>query len=139
MSKTTKKVWIDLDNSPHVPFFAPIIHELEHRGYSVLVTARDCFQVRELANLFNLQYRMIGHHYGKHKLFKLAGLCVRAAQLTPIVLKAKPDVALSHGSRSQLVVAKLLHVPSIMAFDYEFTQKVLSPEWLMAPEVVATN
>jgi len=25
------KIWIDLDNSPHVPFFAPIIEELQKR------------------------------------------------------------------------------------------------------------
>src|ERR1019366_7053802 len=37
-----RKIWIDLDNSPHVPFFAPIIEELERHGYSVLLTARDC-------------------------------------------------------------------------------------------------
>src|SRR5437762_6009890 len=48
-------VWIDLDNSPHVPFFVPIIHQLEARGYSVLLTARDCFQVAELAKLHNLK------------------------------------------------------------------------------------
>lgn len=28
---TGRKVWIDLDNSPHVPFFRPIIEELEAR------------------------------------------------------------------------------------------------------------
>src|ERR1035441_10057092 len=53
------KIWIDLDNSPHVPFFAPIIDELEKSGYSVLVTARDCFQVCELADLLHLQYRVV--------------------------------------------------------------------------------
>ena len=26
------KVWIDLENSPHVPFFAPIMKELEKTG-----------------------------------------------------------------------------------------------------------
>jgi predicted glycosyltransferase len=52
-----KKVWIDLENSPHVPFFKPIIEELERRGYSVLVTARDCFQVCELADLLCAPYR----------------------------------------------------------------------------------
>ena len=36
-----KKVWIDLDNSPHVPFFAPIVRELEARGCSIVLTARD--------------------------------------------------------------------------------------------------
>ena len=28
-------VWIDLDNTPHVPFFKPIIEELEKRGHEV--------------------------------------------------------------------------------------------------------
>jgi|SRR5215472_1465205 len=49
-----KKIWIDLDNSPHVPFFAPIIQERESQGYTVCVTARDCFQVRPLADLLQL-------------------------------------------------------------------------------------
>ncbi len=43
-----KNIWIDLDNSPHVLFFKPIIDQLEQSGFKVLVTARDAFQVREL-------------------------------------------------------------------------------------------
>jgi hypothetical protein len=39
------KIWIDIDNTPHVPFFIPIIRELEKRGHSVVVTASDAFQV----------------------------------------------------------------------------------------------
>ena len=35
------KIWIDLDNTPHVPFFEPILEELQARNYPVLVTARD--------------------------------------------------------------------------------------------------
>ena len=67
-------VWIDLENSPHVPFFLPIIKELEARGCKVVVTARDCFQVCELAELAGLKYRTIGHHYGKNPIAKLTGL-----------------------------------------------------------------
>jgi uncharacterized protein len=26
------RIWIDLDNTPHVPFFKPIIRELEQRA-----------------------------------------------------------------------------------------------------------
>ena len=59
-----KKIWIDLDNSPHVPFFAPIIDELDRRGYSLTLTARDAFQVRELADLFHFTYKLAGRHYG---------------------------------------------------------------------------
>ena len=65
------KIWIDLDNSPHVPFFAPIVEELEKRGYPLVITARDCFQVRELADLFHLNYRLIGRHSGKSKIRKI--------------------------------------------------------------------
>src|SRR5207248_9198423 len=43
------KIWVDLDNTPHVPFFIPIIRELRNRGHQVVVTARDAFQVCELA------------------------------------------------------------------------------------------
>src|SRR5215471_18585169 len=102
-----KRVWIDLDNSPHVPFFAPIIAELESRGYVVSVTARDCFQVCALADLLQLRYRVIGQHYGKHLVMKALGTCVRAVQLLPGTWKQKPALAVSHGSRSQLIASKL--------------------------------
>src|SRR2546427_13280734 len=83
------KIWIDLDNSPHVPFFAPIVDELQKRGYSMMLTARDCFQVHELADLFHLNCKLIGRHSGKNKIRKLVGLCLRALQLMPTVLKEK--------------------------------------------------
>jgi len=43
-----KKIWIDLDNSPHIPFFAPIVPKLEALGYSVFMTGRDAYQVIEM-------------------------------------------------------------------------------------------
>jgi predicted glycosyltransferase len=68
------KIWIDLDNTPHVPFFKPIIRELERRGFKVVITARDAYQVYELADKMNLQYIKIGRHYGKSAVKKLLGL-----------------------------------------------------------------
>ena len=44
----SKTVWIDIDNSPHVPFFLPIISELEKRGYKLILTARNLYQVSDL-------------------------------------------------------------------------------------------
>ena len=141
VSKRPKGIWIDLDNTPHVPFFAPIIEELKKRGYSVLVTARECFQVCELANLLNLQCKVIGHHYGKHRIFKLSGLFIRTIQLAPTVLEDKADIAISHGSRSQLLLATLLGIPSIVIVDYEFTQgwSALHPRWVMVPDVISDD
>jgi len=135
------KIWIDLDNSPHVPFFAPIIEELEQSGHSILLTARDCFQVCELADLLNLSYRRVGRHYGKNPIWKLAGLGWRSLQLIPTVLREKPVLALSHGSRSQLLVANLLRIPSVTIADYEFARiwMLVHPTWVITPEIIADS
>jgi uncharacterized protein len=137
-SNRQKKIWIDLENSPHIPFFKPIVDELERRSYSVVLTARNCFQVCELADLFGLRYRLIGHHYGKHKIAKLAGLAIRALQLAPFALREKPDLALSHGSRTQFLISSLLRIPTISITDYEHVSWMVPnhSSWVMAPEVI---
>ena len=136
---SAKKIWIDLDNSPHVPFFSPIIEELNKRGYQVALTARDCFQVCGLADLFNMRYTRIGRHYGKNKALKVAGTLIRSFQLLPTALKEKPAIAVSHGSRAQLITAWCLRIPVLMLFDYEYTQTLgfVAPNWKMGPEVLA--
>ena len=110
MSIDKGKIWIDLDNSPHVPFFKPIMEELKRLDYSLLVTARDCFQVCGLADLLHVPCKRIGRHYGKNKIMKLSGLYVRALQMALTVMREKPILALSHGSRSQMVLAKSVTV-----------------------------
>ena len=132
------KIWIDLDNSPHVPFFAPIIDELKKRGYSVVLTARDCAQVRELADLFHLNYKLIGRHSGKNKLRKIAGLFFRALRLMPSILREKPDLAISHCSRAQIIVSTIVGIPSLQMGDYEFATPwvFVRPTWLMCPAVI---
>jgi uncharacterized protein len=137
-TKPGRRIWIDLDNTPHVPFFKPIIRELEKRGYSVLVTARDAFQVWELADRLGVPCTKIGRHYGKHRLLKGIGICCRAAQLAPLVRREMPRLAVSHGSRSQIVLASLLHIPSVMIIDYEHVGAVpmFSPIWYLIPDVI---
>ena len=133
-----RKIWIDLDNSPHVPFFKPIIEKLTETGYSILLTARDCSQTCRLADLAGLHYKKIGRHHGKNKFIKLCGLFYRAFQLISTVVKDKPSLALSHGSRAQLITAKFLGIPSIVILDYEYTQSLplIYPDWAIVPEVI---
>jgi predicted glycosyltransferase len=140
-SNHRKKIWIDLDNSPHVPFFRPIISELEKRGYSVILTARDCFQVCELAKLFKLSYKRVGRHYGKNKIAKVAGLLFRTLQIAPTVLVEKPDIAISHGSRSLILLSTILHIPCITISDYEYSWRLAfrAAGWLIKPDVVPDN
>jgi predicted glycosyltransferase len=145
-SRSNRKVWIDLENSPHIPFFRPIIKELEERGCEVVLTARDCFQVCELADLAGLKYRKIGHHYGKHRIAKIAGLGIRVMQMTPYILREKPAISVSHGSRSSLVLSAMLGIPSINIADYEYADHRLTTwigarqgKWMLTPEVIPSD
>jgi predicted glycosyltransferase len=133
-----QKIWIDLDNSPHVLFFKPIIDELDKRGFEVTLTARDAYQVCELADKYGLHYKKIGHHYGKNKIMKILGTFIRSGQMARFVLREKPHIALSHGSRSQLILASVLGVLSIMLSDYEHakTIRLFPPTWIMVPEMI---
>ena len=139
ISRTThKKIWIDLDNSPHVPLFLPIMEELRKRGYQVFVTARNSYQVCELLELYDLRCEVVGRHWGKHRVLKVLGTFARAVQLLPIIVKHKPDLAISHGSRAQMLAGYLLKIPTITMYDYEFVQKMdfLHSLWFMTPEYI---
>ena len=138
-----RKVWIDLENSPHVPFFCPIIDELKRRNYEVVLTARDCFQVCELADLAGLKYRKVGRHHGKNRLAKLMGLGLRVLRLAPMILRERPDIGVSHCSRTSIILSALLGIPSLNIIDYEFADQRFTgligsnrKKWVLTPEVV---
>lgn len=136
-----KRVWIDIDNSPHVPFFLPIIDELRDRGIKVVLTARDIYQVCDLLEFYKLPCQVIGRHYGKNKALKVLGNCMRAVQLMRPAHKSRPDLALSHGSRAQILVCKALGIPSVMMHDYEHSTKTgfLTPDWIFMPDVIPSR
>ena len=132
-----KKIWIDLDNSPHVPFFRPIIEELEKRGYRIILTARDSYQVCELLRFHHLSCKVVGSHWGKHRTLKMVGTCLRVAQFLPLIMKQKPDLAVSHGSRSQILSTLIAGLPGIMIVDYEFTSRgFMHPDWIFVPGII---
>src|SRR5579862_2659285 len=114
-----KTIWIDLDNSPHVPFFLPIIDELRKRGHNVVLTAKDSYQVRDLIALHGISCRVIGSHWGKNRALKVIGTCVRSVQLLPFLLRERPDLAVSHGSRAQLLASVALGIRKLVILDYE--------------------
>jgi len=137
-ARKRQKIWIDLDNSPHVPLFKPIIDELGQRGYDCMVTARDCFQVAGLTALHDVKCTTIGKHYGKHTLLKLFGLVYRGMQLAPAAMKDRPVLALSHGSRSQHLASLLMGIPTIIMNDYEHVKLLpfSSDTWILTPEYI---
>lgn len=137
-AKVGKKVWIDLDNSPHVPFFLPIIEELKNRGVQLLLTARNMYQTRELAEHFHVPCKVIGSHYGRNRFLKVVCNCLRTVQLAPTALRSWPNLAVSHGARAQLLISKALGIPTMLLHDYEFTTKTgfIESDWLLMPDVI---
>jgi uncharacterized protein len=133
-----KTIWIDLDNSPHVPFFLPIIDELRKRGHAVVLTAKDSYQVRDLLALHGISCRVIGSHWGKNHALKVIGTCVRSIQLLPFLLKNKPDLAVSHGSRAQLLASVAMRIRKLVILDYEFASSLTSirPDWVFMPNLI---
>jgi uncharacterized protein len=135
---TRKRIWIDLDNSPHVPFFIPIIEELRKYEHEVILTARDAYQVRQLLELYRLPANLVGRHYGKNRVAKILGTVMRAAQLIPALGGKKIDLAVSHGSRAQMLCGFILRIPTLLILDYEYIAKMgfIRPDWIMVPEMI---
>src|SRR5579859_4557897 len=135
-------IWIDLDHSPHVLFFAPIIRELEKAGAPVLITVRDYAQTAELAVQHGLKATVIGKHSGSaSSVRKLTNLYSRAWQLRAFAQDKGIDLAISHGSRTMVLAAKSLGIPVITCYDYEhissrffhwFSEKICVPQVIPA-------
>ena len=114
--------WIDIDNTPHVPLFVPIIQELKNRNYTYIITARDFAQTKELLNNYSINYNLIGKHSGKNKVRKVINLFHRSILLRSFLKDKAIDLAISHGSRTQLLTTKYLNIKSILMLDYEHTE-----------------
>lgn len=123
-----KAIWIDVDNSPHVPLFAPLIKFYRESDVEVVLTARNHAQTIELLENagFAGTFEIIGKHYGKNKFNKIRGLLVRARELVSFIKNHKTIcVAVSHGSRSMVLAARWLKIPVITMYDYEFTETAI--------------
>ena len=66
----------------------------------------------------------------------MAGLGLRTLQLLSVGLSERPLLAVSHGSRAQLLAAAILRIPSISIDDYEYSREVADPTWMIMPEVI---
>ncbi len=113
------RAWIDLANSPHVPFFAPLVGRLEECGYEVVLTARDHAQTVELARERWARVEVIGGVSPKGRTKKAAAMAERARRLARWARAERPDLALCHNSFGQLIAARALGIRSLNAMDFE--------------------
>ncbi|HWT01742.1 MAG TPA: DUF354 domain-containing protein [Pyrinomonadaceae bacterium] len=113
------RIWIDLANSPHVPFFRALIPEFERRGAAVELTARDFAQTIELAQAAGLSPAVIGSHGGRALAGKAGNLVGRAMALRSWARGRAFDLAVSHNSYAQVAAARSLGIRSVTLMDYE--------------------
>lgn len=113
------KIWIDLGNSPHVPFFLAISPELEKRGHEIVWTARDYAQTVELATEAGLNFDTFGSHGGKNVFRKGLRFAERYWDLLRWSSGKRFGLVLSHNSQEPLAVARLRGYPSVNLMDYE--------------------
>ena len=115
--------WVDISNSPQVPFFRPLIALLEARGHAVHVTTRDYAQTVELLELHRIPHTIVGPpHGGARALGKGRAMAGRLRALRRHAKSRRFDIALSHASHELPLVARSLGIPSAYAFDYEFAR-----------------
>ncbi|MGB9695771.1 MAG: DUF354 domain-containing protein [Ignavibacteria bacterium] len=115
-------IWFDIDNSPHVLLFAPIIKVLKEEGFNVLVTTRDFAQTLPLLEKNNIEYIRIDGYSGKNKLSKLYQTLTRAIKLAKAIKGYKVDLLVNHGARAGVLAAWMLNKKIISGFDYEYTE-----------------
>lgn len=112
------KIWIDIVNAPHVRFFKSIISYLENEGEEVFITARRFGDVHRLLDLFNINYNLVGWH-GVSLEEKLIRSTQRAYELSQIISREKPDVAVSKHSIELPRISYGLKIPSVYILDNE--------------------
>ncbi|MEO7970870.1 MAG: DUF354 domain-containing protein [bacterium] len=113
------RIWIDLANSPHVPFFRPLASEFTRRGHEVIVTARQFAETVPLAEAAGFAAQVIGGHGGAKLTGKAGNLVGRGLELARWARGKQIELAVSHNSYSQILAARALSLRSVTLMDYE--------------------
>ncbi len=113
------RIWIDLANSPHVPFFRSLANEFRSRHHEVVVTARDFAETVPLAEAAGFHPEVVGGHGGGKLSGKAGNLVGRAFELARWARGRGLDLAVSHNSYSQILAARALSLKAVTLMDYE--------------------
>jgi predicted glycosyltransferase len=113
------RIWIDLANSPHVPFFRSLANEFKRRNHEVVVTARDFAETIPLAAAAGFVFDVVGGHGGGRLSGKAGNLVQRGMALARWGRGRGLDLAVSHNSYSQILAARALSLRTVTLMDYE--------------------
>lgn len=113
------RLWIDLANSPHVPFFKALVNRFLAAGHEIETTAREFAETIPLALAAGFTPEIIGAHGGREVSKKASSVMSRAWALAGWARKRRIDLAISHNSYSQILAARALGIKTVTLMDYE--------------------
>lgn len=113
------RLWIDLANSPHVPFFKALAERFRAQGHEIETTAREFAETIPLAHAAGFAPQVVGVHAGRDVSKKAGSLLSRAWALRKWARGRRFDVAISHNSYSQILAARGLRIKTVTLMDYE--------------------
>ena len=113
------RLWIDLANSPHVPFFKALAERFKAHGHEIETTAREFAETIPLAQAAGFSPEVVGVHAGRDVSKKAGSLVSRAWELGKWARGRRFDLAISHNSYSQILAARGLRINTVTLMDYE--------------------
>jgi predicted glycosyltransferase len=139
------RLWIDLANSPHVPFFKALTKRFVAQGHEIETTAREFAETVPLAHAAGFAPVVVGVHGGRDVSKKAGTIASRAWALAGWARRRKFDLALSHNSYSQILAARILGLKAVTMMDYEhqpanhlafrFASRIIVPASFPAPRL----
>ena len=113
------RLWIDLANSPHVPFFRALADRFIAQGHEIETTAREFAETVSLAQAAGFSPEVVGVHGGRAVSRKAVTIAGRAWALAAWARRRKFDLAISHNSYSQILAARAVGLKTVTMMDYE--------------------
>jgi len=112
------KILIDVQHPAHVHFYRNIIKNLEKKGHSVKLTAKDKEMTLRLMDLYCLEYEIIGQSRSRlHD--KITEMLKVDLKLIQIVRSYKPDIMMGVHHESIAQIGCLTKTPSVIFTDTE--------------------
>lgn len=121
MFKKSKRIIIDIGHPAQVHNFKHVYWDLEKKGWEILITAKHKEITKELLDLYDLNYRIIGKN--KKGLFnKVLDFPLILYRYITLLYRYKPEVIIHRFSAHAAWGGWLMRVPTIGLADTEHTK-----------------
>ena len=111
------KIWVDLSTPKQVMFFSSLFKILRDKGFDLLITSREYYELTQMLEKFKIDAQIIGKHGGKTLKGKLIASLDRAKELVELGDQEKPDLLITLTSDVAIRVAFGLGIPRIISSD----------------------